>query len=97
MSSHGCARAVAAALLALIVIYVIQRGGPALNGRSSRILPTPVGVPGGGVANAVVGSIMIIAMASVDRDPDRRAGRDLSGAARPRLARRKRCASSATC
>jgi len=56
---------VAAALLALIVIYVIQRGGPALNLQFYTHLPTPVGIPGGGVANAVVGSLMIIAMSSV--------------------------------
>lgn len=55
---------VAAALLALIVIYVIQRGGPALNVQFFTHLPTPVGIPGGGVANAAVGSLMIIAMSS---------------------------------
>lgn len=56
---------IAAALLALIVIYVIQRGGAALRPAFFTHLPTPVGVPGGGAANAVVGSIMIIAMASI--------------------------------
>ncbi len=56
---------VAAALLALIVLYVIQRGGPALNVQFFTHLPTPVGIPGGGVANAVIGSLMIIAMSSV--------------------------------
>lgn len=56
---------VAVALLALIVLYVIQRGGPALNVQFFTHLPTPVGIPGGGVANAVVGSLMIIAMSSV--------------------------------
>lgn len=56
---------IAAALLALIVIYVIQRGGPAFNVQFFTHLPTPVGIPGGGVANAIVGSLMIITMASV--------------------------------
>ncbi len=54
-----------AALLALIVIYVIQRGGPALNIPFFTKLPTPVGMTGGGVANAIIGSIEIIAMASL--------------------------------
>jgi phosphate transport system permease protein len=55
----------AAALLALIVIYVIQRGAPALNPKFFTQLPTPIGIPGGGVANAIVGSIAIISMASL--------------------------------
>jgi phosphate transport system permease protein len=55
----------AAALLALIVLYVIQRGAPALNAQFFTQLPTPVGIPGGGVANAILGSIEIISMASL--------------------------------
>jgi phosphate transport system permease protein len=56
---------VAAALLAVIVIYVIRQGGPALKPSFFTHLPTPVGISGGGAANAVVGSLMIIVMASV--------------------------------
>ncbi len=56
---------VAAALLAFIVIYVIQRGAPALNPSFFTQLPTPVGITGGGVANAIVGSMAIIGMASL--------------------------------
>jgi phosphate transport system permease protein len=56
---------VAGALLLVIVIYVIQQGGPALKPSFFTHLPTPVGIPGGGAANAVVGSLMIIVMASV--------------------------------
>ena len=55
----------AAALLALIVFYVIKRGAPALNPHFFTNLPVPVGVPDGGVANALVGSIQIIFMASL--------------------------------
>lgn len=55
----------AAALLALIVLYVIQRGAPALNPQFFTRLPTPVGIPGGGVANAIAGSVAIISMASL--------------------------------
>ena len=56
---------VAAALLALIVIYVIRQGGPALRPSFFTHLPTPVGIPGGGAANAIVGSLTLIVMASV--------------------------------
>ncbi|MBV8262605.1 MAG: phosphate ABC transporter permease PstA [Candidatus Eremiobacteraeota bacterium] len=55
----------AAATLAIIVFYVIQRGAPALNGHFFLSVPTPVGVPGGGVANALIGSVEIIVMASL--------------------------------
>ena len=56
---------VAAALLALIVMHVIQRGAPALNAQFFTQVPTPPGIPGGGIANAIVGSVEIIAMASL--------------------------------
>ncbi|MDQ6766739.1 MAG: ABC transporter permease subunit, partial [Candidatus Eremiobacteraeota bacterium] len=56
---------IAAALLLCIVFYVIERGGPALNARFFTSLPTPVGISGGGVANAIFGSLEIISMASL--------------------------------
>jgi phosphate transport system permease protein len=56
---------IAAGLLAFIVIYVIKRGAPALNPQFFMNLPTPVGIPGGGVANAILGSVEIIGMASL--------------------------------
>lgn len=56
---------IAAALLAVIVIFVIERGAPAFHVSFFTHLPTPVGIPGGGVANAIVGSCMIIVIASV--------------------------------
>jgi phosphate transport system permease protein len=56
---------VAAALLAIIVLHVVQRGAPAFNLQFFTHLPTPPGIPGGGVANAAIGSIEIIAMASL--------------------------------
>lgn len=55
---------VAATLLAIIVLYVIRRGAPAINASFFTNLPTPPGIPGGGVANAIAGSLEIIAMAS---------------------------------
>jgi phosphate transport system permease protein len=56
---------VAAALLALIVLHVVQHGAPAINAQFFTHVPTPSGIPGGGVANAIVGSVEIIAMASL--------------------------------
>ena len=45
-----------------ILIYVIQQGLPALNWDFFTQLPTPVGVPGGGIANALVGSAMTVGL-----------------------------------
>lgn len=56
---------VAAALLALIVMHVIQRGAPALSAQFFTQVPTPPGIPGGGIANAIIGSVEIITMASL--------------------------------
>jgi len=52
-------------ILALVVIFVIGKGYKALNWDFFTKLPLPVGMTGGGVANAIVGSIEIIAMASI--------------------------------
>ena len=41
-----------------ILVYVVQQGLPAINLAFFTQLPTPVGVPGGGVINAIVGSLM---------------------------------------
>lgn len=45
-----------------IIGYVIQQGLPAINGSFFTQLPTPVGVPGGGIANALVGSAMTVGL-----------------------------------
>jgi len=55
----------AAALLALIVLYAIRRGAAALNLQFFTHLPLPVGIAGGGVANALIGSVEIVLMASL--------------------------------
>jgi phosphate transport system permease protein len=52
-------------ILALVVAFVIGKGYKALNWDFFTKLPLPVGMTGGGVANAIVGSIEIIAMASI--------------------------------
>ena len=52
-------------ILALVVVFVVGKGYKALNWDFFTKLPLPVGMEGGGVANAIVGSIEIIAMASI--------------------------------
>ncbi|MDQ6779956.1 MAG: phosphate ABC transporter permease PstA [Candidatus Eremiobacteraeota bacterium] len=60
---------IAAGLLAIIVLYVVQRGAGAMNLAFFTKLPAPLGISGGGVANAIVGSFEIIAMACVGAIP----------------------------
>lgn len=60
---------VAALLLAIIVLYVLSKGAGALRPTFFTQLPAPVGIPGGGVANAILGSAEIIALASVAAVP----------------------------
>jgi len=56
---------IAAATLVVVVLYVVSKGAPALSVSFFTHLPRPVGVPGGGVANALLGSVVVIALASV--------------------------------
>jgi phosphate transport system permease protein len=62
-----CALATLAAIVPLVWIltYVAQEGGRFLSIEFFTQLPTPVGVPGGGVLNAIVGSAMVVAIAIV--------------------------------
>ena len=45
-----------------ILAYVVVQGAPALSPQFFAQLPTPVGVPGGGIANALVGSLMTVGL-----------------------------------
>lgn len=45
-----------------ILTYVFQQALPAINLKFFTELPTPVGVPGGGIANALVGSAMTVGL-----------------------------------
>ncbi len=65
----GLCAGLAAALLAIIVLYVIKMGAGAIHFEFFTRLPTPIGVGGGGVANAIVGSVEIIMMASLAAVP----------------------------
>ena len=69
-SSALCALSVLVALvpLAFILFFVVTQGIPSLNSISSRSMPQPVGEPGGGMANAIVGTLILIGLASRDRE-----------------------------
>ena len=66
MMTAACALAVALALLplALIFFYILSKGITALNWNFFTKLPRPVGEVGGGMANAIIGTIQLIAIAS---------------------------------
>jgi phosphate transport system permease protein len=59
----GLATLVAILPLAWILFYVTQEGGRFLGLDFLTQLPTPVGVPGGGVANALLGSALVVGIA----------------------------------
>ena len=62
-----CGLAVALAIVPLILIlfYVVRQGFSSLNGAFFTRAPRPVGEIGGGMANAMVGSLILIGLASV--------------------------------
>jgi phosphate transport system permease protein len=62
-----CGASVALALVPLILIfaYVIKQGFSSLNWDFFTKMPKPVGETGGGMANAIVGSLILIAIAAV--------------------------------
>ncbi len=55
----------AIAFLFSVLGYVLVQGGSALNLDFFTHLPKPVGEPGGGMANAIVGTLVLLAMASL--------------------------------
>jgi phosphate transport system permease protein len=59
----GVATLLAVVPLVWIIAYVALEGGRFLNLDFFTQLPTPVGVPGGGIANAIVGSAMVVGIA----------------------------------
>ena len=66
-----CARSVAIALtpLAFILFFVLSKGLQALTWSFFTQLPTPVGEPGGGMANAIVGTLMLSGLAALGAIP----------------------------
>jgi phosphate transport system permease protein len=61
-----CGAAVALALVPLFLVffYVIQQGFSSLNWDFFTKMPKPVGEPGGGMANAIVGTLILIGIAA---------------------------------
>jgi phosphate transport system permease protein len=62
-----CALAVIIALipLAMILFYVIKEGFGALNLDFFTHMPKPVGESGGGMANAIIGTLILIGLAAL--------------------------------
>jgi phosphate transport system permease protein len=62
-----CALSVLLALvpLAMVLFFVVSKGIFALNLDFFRNMPKPVGEPGGGMANAIVGTLLLTALGSV--------------------------------
>lgn len=60
----GAAVLVASVPLLAILAYVVQRGLGALSMSFVTQLPRPVGEPGGGMANAIVGTLELVGLAS---------------------------------
>ena len=65
LSLSGVATVLAIIPLVWIISYVVMEGGRFLSLDFFTQLPTPVGVPGGGVANAIVGSALVVGIACV--------------------------------
>ncbi len=61
----GLAAILAVVPLIWIILYVAQEGGRFLSPSFFIELPTPVGVPGGGILNALVGSALTVGIACV--------------------------------
>lgn len=59
----GLATVAAVIPLLWILMYALQQGGHFLSIDFFTQLPTPVGVPGGGVGNAIVGSAILVGLA----------------------------------
>jgi len=61
----GLAVLVALVPLAFVFVYVIKQGFSSLNWNFFTRMPKPVGEPGGGMANAMLGTLWLIGLAAV--------------------------------
>lgn len=69
LSLTGLATLIVIAPLVWIIGYVVQAGLPAINSAFFTQLPTPVGVPGGGIINALVGSLITVGIGALIASP----------------------------
>lgn len=65
MGVTALSTALAISALVAVLGYVAVNGFSALNADFFLHLPTPVGVPGGGIANAIVGSFIVVGLATL--------------------------------
>ena len=56
---------VAVVPLALILLFIIVRGASSINWHFLTEMPKPMGEAGGGIANAIVGTLLLILIGSV--------------------------------
>jgi phosphate transport system permease protein len=63
LTMTGVCAVVAVSVLFLILGYLVYHGGASINWNFFTKLPTPVGEPGGGMANAIVGSAKLLLLA----------------------------------
>lgn len=61
----GFATLLAIVPLLWILTYVAQEGGRFLSVQFFTELPTPVGIPGGGIANSILGSAIVVGIATL--------------------------------
>ena len=69
LTAAGLTTMIVVAPLIWILAYVIKAGLPVLNFSFFTQLPTPVGVPGGGLANALVGSLITVGLGALIAAP----------------------------
>jgi phosphate transport system permease protein len=50
--------------LALILVYIVVKGASAINWQFLTQLPRPMGEPGGGISNAIVGTLILVFIAT---------------------------------
>jgi phosphate transport system permease protein len=65
LTMTGVCALVAVSVLFFILGYLVYHGGTSINWSFFTKLPTPVGEPGGGMANAILGSAKLLLLASV--------------------------------
>ena len=65
LTMTGVCAVVAVSVLFFILGYLVFHGGRSINWDFFTKLPTPVGEPGGGMANAIVGSAKLLFLASL--------------------------------
>ena len=65
LSLTGVAALAVVSILFLILGYLVYNGGKSLNWNFFTQLPKPVGETGGGMANAIVGSLKLLLLAAL--------------------------------